>query len=79
AVERTFEELSPHSYVKERTLVLGSVRFGTPTGAAVINGSQHPSSSPSVNDVSSMSTDPTLASDTDSSLEASAGPLGCCR
>ncbi|ERE91230.1 mitogen-activated protein kinase 8 isoform 1 [Cricetulus griseus] len=51
----------------------------SPLGAAVINGSQHPSSSPSVNDVSSMSTDPTLASDTDSSLEASAGPLGCCR
>ncbi|KAJ8790109.1 hypothetical protein J1605_004692 [Eschrichtius robustus] len=49
------------------------------TGAAMINGSQHPSSSSSVNDVSSMSTDPTLASDTDSSLEASAGPLGCCR
>ncbi|OXB61372.1 hypothetical protein ASZ78_011994 [Callipepla squamata] len=49
------------------------------TGAAVINGSQHPSSSSSVNDVSSMSTDPTLASDTDSSLETSAGPLGCCR
>ncbi|MGH0139786.1 UNVERIFIED_CONTAM: hypothetical protein FKN15_070097 [Acipenser sinensis] len=48
-------------------------------GAAVINGSQHPSSSSSVNDVSSMSTDPTLASDTDSSLETSAGPLGCCR
>ncbi|XP_021574431.1 mitogen-activated protein kinase 8 isoform X8 [Carlito syrichta] len=51
----------------------------SPLGAAVINGSQHPSSSSSVNDVSSMSTDPTLASDTDSSLEASAGPLGCCR
>uniref|UniRef100_A0A8C9ARR8 Stress-activated protein kinase JNK n=5 Tax=Amniota TaxID=32524 RepID=A0A8C9ARR8_PROSS len=45
----------------------------SPLGAAVINGSQHPSSSSSVNDVSSMSTDPTLASDTDSSLEASAG------
>lgn len=26
-----------------------------------------------------MSTDQTLASDTDSSLETSAGPLGCCR
>ncbi|KAG8519675.1 Mitogen-activated protein kinase 8 [Galemys pyrenaicus] len=51
----------------------------SPLGAAVISGSQHPSSSSSVNDVSSMSTDPTLASDTDSSLEASAGPLGCCR
>ncbi|KAM9232141.1 mitogen-activated protein kinase 8 isoform 4-T4 [Leptosomus discolor] len=50
-----------------------------PLGAAMINGSPHPSSSSSVNDVSSMSTDPTLASDTDSSLETSAGPLGCCR
>ncbi|XP_064418632.1 mitogen-activated protein kinase 8 isoform X1 [Latimeria chalumnae] len=50
-----------------------------PLGAAVINNSQHPSSSSSVNDVSSMSTGPTLPSDTDSSLETSAGPLGCCR
>ncbi|KAM6447386.1 mitogen-activated protein kinase 8 isoform 8-T10 [Liasis olivaceus] len=49
------------------------------TGVAVINGTQHPSSSPSVCDASSLSTDPTLASDTDSSLEASASPLSCCR
>lgn len=49
------------------------------TGAAVINGSPQPSSSSSINDVSSMSTEPTVASDTDSSLEASAGPLSCCR
>ncbi|KTF78426.1 hypothetical protein cypCar_00034596 [Cyprinus carpio] len=49
------------------------------TGAAVINGSPQPSSSSSINDVSSMSTEPTMASDTDSSLEASAGPLSCCR
>uniref|UniRef100_A0A8C8INT8 Stress-activated protein kinase JNK n=1 Tax=Oncorhynchus tshawytscha TaxID=74940 RepID=A0A8C8INT8_ONCTS len=43
---------------------------------------QHPSaSSSSANDVSSMSTDPTLASDTDSSLETASNtdPLGCCR
>ncbi|XP_040826469.1 mitogen-activated protein kinase 8 isoform X8 [Ochotona curzoniae] len=51
----------------------------SPLGAAVTSGCQHPSSSSSVNDVSSMSTDPTLASDTDSSLDAPAGPLGCCR
>uniref|UniRef100_A0A8C9WGU3 Stress-activated protein kinase JNK n=1 Tax=Scleropages formosus TaxID=113540 RepID=A0A8C9WGU3_SCLFO len=52
----------------------------TPLGAAVINGSQpSSSSSSSANDVSSMSTDATLASDTDNSLEASAGALGCCR
>uniref|UniRef100_UPI00358E6D27 mitogen-activated protein kinase 8-like isoform X2 n=1 Tax=Myxine glutinosa TaxID=7769 RepID=UPI00358E6D27 len=38
-----------------------------------------PSTSSPLNDVSSMSTDQTLASDTDSSLEASTGPLGCCR
>ncbi|KTF81116.1 hypothetical protein cypCar_00017809 [Cyprinus carpio] len=51
----------------------------SPLGAAVINGSPQPSSSSSINDVSSMSTEPTVASDTDSSLEASAGPLSCCR
>ncbi|XP_016118033.1 mitogen-activated protein kinase 8B-like [Sinocyclocheilus grahami] len=49
-------------------------------GAAVSNDSHEPStSSSSTNDVSSMSTDPTLTSDTDSSQEAPAGPLGCCR
>uniref|UniRef100_A0A671Q2M3 Stress-activated protein kinase JNK n=1 Tax=Sinocyclocheilus anshuiensis TaxID=1608454 RepID=A0A671Q2M3_9TELE len=51
----------------------------SPLGGAVINGSPQPSSSSSINDVSSMSTEPTVASDTDSSLEASAGPLSCCR
>uniref|UniRef100_A0A671R461 Stress-activated protein kinase JNK n=1 Tax=Sinocyclocheilus anshuiensis TaxID=1608454 RepID=A0A671R461_9TELE len=51
----------------------------SPIGTAVINGSPQPSSSSSINDVSSMSTEPTVASDTDSSLEASAGPLSCCR
>lgn len=53
------------------------VRFRS-TGAAVNSSESLPPSS-SVNDISSMSTDQTLASDTDSSLEASAGPLGCCR
>ncbi|KAM9560916.1 mitogen-activated protein kinase 8B-like isoform 8-T17 [Salvelinus alpinus] len=57
-------------------------------GAAVIDSSpQHPSSSPSANDVSSMSTDPsdpsepTMTSDTDSSLDShtSLGALACCR
>uniref|UniRef100_H0VP43 Mitogen-activated protein kinase 10 n=1 Tax=Cavia porcellus TaxID=10141 RepID=H0VP43_CAVPO len=50
----------------------------SPSGAAVNSSESLPPSS-SVNDISSMSTDQTLASDTDSSLEASAGPLGCCR
>uniref|UniRef100_A0A674C3X4 Stress-activated protein kinase JNK n=1 Tax=Salmo trutta TaxID=8032 RepID=A0A674C3X4_SALTR len=50
----------------------------SPSGAAV-NSSGESLPSPSVNDISSMSTDQTLASDTDSSLETSAGPLGCCR
>nr|XP_021557967.1 mitogen-activated protein kinase 10-like [Neomonachus schauinslandi] len=49
----------------------------SPSGAAVNSSESLPPSS-SVNDISSMSTDQTLASDTDSSLEASAGPLGCC-
>lgn len=50
------------------------------TGAAVSNDSQEPSttSSSSTNDASSMSSDPTATSDTDSSQET-AGPLGCCR
>ncbi|TRY83638.1 hypothetical protein DNTS_003867 [Danionella cerebrum] len=51
----------------------------SPLGAAVMNGSSQPSSSSSINDISSMSTEPTVTSDTDSSLEASAGPLSCCR
>uniref|UniRef100_A0A8D2L1Y9 Stress-activated protein kinase JNK n=1 Tax=Varanus komodoensis TaxID=61221 RepID=A0A8D2L1Y9_VARKO len=54
------------------------LREQPPTGAAVNSSESLPPSS-SVNDISSMSTDQTLASDTDSSLEASAGPLGCCR
>ncbi|NP_001080184.1 mitogen-activated protein kinase 8 [Xenopus laevis] len=49
-----------------------------PLGAAVTDGSQAHTSSSS-GDASSMSTDPTLPSDTDSSLETSAGTLGCCR
>ncbi|KAE8591669.1 hypothetical protein XENTR_v10018538 [Xenopus tropicalis] len=49
-----------------------------PLGAAVTDGSQ-PHTSSSSADASSMSTDPTLPSDTDSSLETSAGTLGCCR
>uniref|UniRef100_A0A672ZRN7 Stress-activated protein kinase JNK n=1 Tax=Sphaeramia orbicularis TaxID=375764 RepID=A0A672ZRN7_9TELE len=50
----------------------------SPSGAAVNSSESLPPSS-SINDISSMSTDQTLASDTDSSLETSAGPLGCCR
>ncbi|KAG9346120.1 hypothetical protein JZ751_007938 [Albula glossodonta] len=82
--EHTVEEWKELIYKEvldwEERMKNGVIR-GQPAslGAAVINGSQHPSSSSSVNDVSSMSTDPTLASDTDSSLETSAGPLGCCR
>ncbi|KAK6293375.1 hypothetical protein J4Q44_G00357010 [Coregonus suidteri] len=56
-----------------------------PLGAAVIDSSPQPaSSSSSANDVSSMSTepsDPTMTSDTDSSLDShtSLGALACCR
>uniref|UniRef100_A0A8C7SPR4 Stress-activated protein kinase JNK n=1 Tax=Oncorhynchus mykiss TaxID=8022 RepID=A0A8C7SPR4_ONCMY len=56
---------------------------GTVESAAVSSSfQQHTSaSSSSANDVSSMSTDPTLASDTDSSLETASNTdqLGCCR
>ncbi|KAF3825041.1 hypothetical protein GH733_005675 [Mirounga leonina] len=64
------------SFPQRKTLL---IHFGIQidTGAAVNSSESLPPSS-SVNDISSMSTDQTLASDTDSSLEASAGPLGCC-
>uniref|UniRef100_A0A8C9TXU5 Stress-activated protein kinase JNK n=1 Tax=Scleropages formosus TaxID=113540 RepID=A0A8C9TXU5_SCLFO len=57
----------------------GVIRGQPASLGAAMMGSQDPSSSSSVNDMSSMSTDPTMASDTDSSLETSAGTLGCCR
>ncbi|XP_055731627.1 mitogen-activated protein kinase 10-like isoform X6 [Salvelinus fontinalis] len=64
-----FEERTKNGVVKGQP---------SPSGAAV-NSSGESLPSPSINDISSMSTDQTLASDTDSSLETSAGPLGCCR
>uniref|UniRef100_A0AAR2K4I9 Stress-activated protein kinase JNK n=1 Tax=Pygocentrus nattereri TaxID=42514 RepID=A0AAR2K4I9_PYGNA len=64
-----FEERTKNGVVKGQP---------SPSGAAVNSSESLPPSS-SVNDISSMSTDQTLASDTDSSLETSAGPLGCCR
>ncbi|KAF4106977.1 hypothetical protein G5714_012967 [Onychostoma macrolepis] len=77
--EHTVEEWKELIYkevldLEERTK--NGVIRGQPAslGAAVSNDSHEPStSSSSTNDVSSMSTD------TDSSQEASAGPLGCCR
>uniref|UniRef100_A0A671R7Z9 Stress-activated protein kinase JNK n=1 Tax=Sinocyclocheilus anshuiensis TaxID=1608454 RepID=A0A671R7Z9_9TELE len=64
-----FEERTKNGVVKGQP---------SPSGAAM-NGSESLPPSSSVNDISSMSTDQTLASDTDSSLETSTGPLGCCR
>ncbi|XP_036857883.1 mitogen-activated protein kinase 9 isoform X1 [Manis javanica] len=46
---------------------------------AAVNSNTTPSQSSSINDISSMSTEQTLASDTDSSLDASTGPLEGCR
>ncbi|KAK2504663.1 hypothetical protein MC885_016044 [Smutsia gigantea] len=46
---------------------------------AAVNSNATPSQSSSINDISSMSTEQTLASDTDSSLDASTGPLEGCR
>uniref|UniRef100_A0AAQ4QJ24 Stress-activated protein kinase JNK n=1 Tax=Gasterosteus aculeatus aculeatus TaxID=481459 RepID=A0AAQ4QJ24_GASAC len=64
-----FEERTKNGVVKGQP---------SPSGAAV-NSSDSLAHSTYINDISSMSTDQTLASDTDSSLETSAGPLGCCR
>uniref|UniRef100_A0A674AWJ1 Stress-activated protein kinase JNK n=1 Tax=Salmo trutta TaxID=8032 RepID=A0A674AWJ1_SALTR len=86
--EHTVEEWKDLIYMEvqdwEERTKNGVIR-GQPAslGAAVSSSfQQHPSaSSSSANDVSSMSTDPTLASDTDSSLETASNtdPLGCCR
>ncbi|XP_036050708.1 mitogen-activated protein kinase 9 isoform X5 [Onychomys torridus] len=46
---------------------------------AAVSSKATPSQSSSINDISSMSTEHTLASDTDSSLDASTGPLEGCR
>ncbi|XP_043924873.1 mitogen-activated protein kinase 9 isoform X1 [Protopterus annectens] len=47
--------------------------------AAAVNSNTSPSQSSSINDISSMSTEQTLASDTDGSIDASAGPIDGCR
>ncbi|KAI1234104.1 Mitogen-activated protein kinase 9, partial [Lamprotornis superbus] len=58
-----WEERSKNGVVKDQ-----------PSDAAV-NSNTSPSQSSSINDISSMSTEQTLASDTDSSLDALTGPL----
>nr|XP_012422193.1 PREDICTED: mitogen-activated protein kinase 9 isoform X6 [Odobenus rosmarus divergens] len=62
-----WEERSKNGVVKDQ-----------PSDAAV-SSNVTPSRSSSINDISSMSTEQTLASDTDSSLDASTGPLDGCR
>ncbi|XP_032251577.1 mitogen-activated protein kinase 9 isoform X4 [Canis lupus baileyi] len=62
-----WEERSKNGVVKDQ-----------PSDAAVSSNAT-PSRSSSINDISSMSTEQTLASDTDSSLDASTGPLEGCR
>ncbi|XP_055395055.1 mitogen-activated protein kinase 9 isoform X5 [Bubalus kerabau] len=62
-----WEERSKNGVVKDQ-----------PSDAAVSSNTT-PSQSSSINDISSMSTEQTLASDTDSSLDASTGPLEGCR
>ncbi|XP_006138263.1 mitogen-activated protein kinase 9 isoform X2 [Pelodiscus sinensis] len=62
-----WEERSKNGVVKDQ-----------PSDAAV-NSNTSPSQSSSINDISSMSTEQTLASDTDSSIDALTGPLEGCR
>ncbi|XP_053148571.1 mitogen-activated protein kinase 9 isoform X1 [Hemicordylus capensis] len=62
-----WEERNKNGLVKEQ-----------PSDAAV-NSNTSPSQSSSINDISSMSTEQTLASDTDSSLDALTGTLEGCR
>uniref|UniRef100_A0A2K5CWQ3 Mitogen-activated protein kinase 9 n=1 Tax=Aotus nancymaae TaxID=37293 RepID=A0A2K5CWQ3_AOTNA len=62
-----WEERSKNGVVKDQT------------SDAAVSSNATPSQSSSINDISSMSTEQTLASDTDSSLDASTGPLEGCR
>lgn len=55
------------------------IPFGFLSTDAAVSSKATPSQSSSINDISSMSTEHTLASDTDSSLDASTGPLEGCR
>ncbi|RMB96741.1 hypothetical protein DUI87_26807 [Hirundo rustica rustica] len=55
------------------------IMFGFLSTDAAVNSNTSPSQSSSINDISSMSTEQTLASDTDSSLDALTGPLEGCR
>lgn len=55
------------------------ILFGFLSTDAAVSSNATPSRSSSINDISSMSTEQTLASDTDSSLDASTGPLEGCR
>ncbi|NXF50544.1 MK09 kinase, partial [Oceanites oceanicus] len=55
------------------------IMFGLLSTDAAVNSNTSPSQSSSINDISSMSTEQTLASDTDSSLDALTGPLEGCR
>ncbi|MEJ1272868.1 mitogen-activated protein kinase 9 [Cricetulus griseus] len=57
----------------------GFIPFGSLSTDAAVSSKATPSQSSSINDISSMSTEHTLASDTDSSLDASTGPLEGCR
>uniref|UniRef100_A0A2K5SJD0 Stress-activated protein kinase JNK n=1 Tax=Cebus imitator TaxID=2715852 RepID=A0A2K5SJD0_CEBIM len=62
-----WEERSKNGVVKDQT------------SDAAVSSNATTSQSSSINDISSMSTEQTLASDTDSSLDASTGPLEGCR
>ncbi|XP_041049330.1 mitogen-activated protein kinase 9 isoform X1 [Cetorhinus maximus] len=64
-----WEERNKNGVIKEQPLL----------SDAAVNSNNSPSQSSSINDISSMSTEQTLASDTDSSLDASTGPLDGCR
>ncbi|GAB5566580.1 mitogen-activated protein kinase 9 isoform X1 [Prionailurus iriomotensis] len=64
-----WEERSKNGVVKDQPSVTD----------APVSSNATPSESSSINDISSMSTEQTLASDTDSSLDASTGPLEGCR
>lgn len=71
--------LKSHCLDLQQCRASGFIMFGFLSTDAAVSSNATPSQSSSINDISSMSTEQTLASDTDSSLDASTGPLEGCR
>ncbi|KAF7249269.1 Mitogen-activated protein kinase 9 [Varanus komodoensis] len=74
----SLKESTP-AQVPRQAVYINFLMLGLLSTDAAVNSNISPSQSSSINDISSMSTEQTLASDTDSSLDALTGTLEGCR